>query len=95
MQHLLERASAIGVAPQGAIGERLKDFELFTALLAAVLVGGHSAIYQGARGTVVILTSSAFRPFRGEWSQDGARSRGCWVAGKISEGRASPVIGPS
>jgi hypothetical protein len=68
MQYLLERASAIGVAPQRAIGERLEDFELFTALLAAVLVGGHSAIYQGARGTVVILTPDAFPPFRGSGS---------------------------
>ena len=64
MENLLERASTIGMAPQSAIGERLKDFELFTALLAAVLVGGHNAIYQGARGTVVILTPEAFRPFR-------------------------------
>ncbi len=64
MQDLLERASTIGVATQNAIGERLEDFELFTALLAAVLVGGHSAIYQGARGTVVILTPGVFRPFR-------------------------------
>jgi hypothetical protein len=50
MQHLLEGASAIGVTPQGAIGERLEDFELFTALLAAVLVGGHGAIYQELEG---------------------------------------------
>jgi hypothetical protein len=70
MQHLLERASAIGVAAQGAVRERLEDFELFTALLAAVLVGGHSAIYQGARGTVVILTLGAFRPFRSGESTD-------------------------
>ena len=50
MQDLLERASTIGVATQHAIGERLEDFELFTALLAAVLVGGHSAVYQGLEG---------------------------------------------
>ena len=64
MQDLFERASTIGVATQSAIGERLEDFELFTALLAAVLVGGHNAVYQGARGTVVILTPDVFRPFR-------------------------------
>jgi hypothetical protein len=64
VQDLLERASTIRVATQGAIGEGLKDFELLTALLAAVLVGGHSAIYQGARGSVVILTPGAFRQFR-------------------------------
>ena len=64
MQDLLEWSSAIGVTAQGAIRERLEDFELFTALLAAVLVGGHNAIYQGARGTVVILTPGALRPFR-------------------------------
>lgn len=50
MQYLLERAPAIGVAPQGAVGERLEDFELFTALVAAVLVGGHGAIYQELEG---------------------------------------------
>jgi hypothetical protein len=38
------------VTTQGAIGEGLKDFELLTALLAAVLIGGHSAIYQGLEG---------------------------------------------
>jgi hypothetical protein len=63
MENLFEWASTIGVATQGAIGERLKDFELLTALLAAVLVGGHGAIYQGARGTVVILTPGVYRPF--------------------------------
>ena len=50
MQNLLQGTSAIGVAPQGAVGERLEDFELFTALLAAVLVGGHGAIYQELEG---------------------------------------------
>ena len=64
MEHLLDRAPTVGMAAQGAIGERLKDFELLAALLAAVLVGGHSAIYQGFRGTVVILTPGAFRQFR-------------------------------
>ena len=50
MQDLLEGAPALRVAPQGAVGERLEDFELFTALLAAVLIGGHDAIYQGLEG---------------------------------------------
>jgi len=69
MQYLFERTSAVGMTPQGAVGERLKDLELFTALLAAVLVGGHNAIYQGARGTVFILTPGFFRQFRVAWEE--------------------------
>ena len=91
MQDLFERASTIGVATKSAIRERLEDFELFTALFAAVLVGGHSAIYQRARGTVVILTPGVFRPFQrvgqvGLWSKTGGGSQGTAKQGiRLSE----------
>ena len=52
MKHLLDGATAVGVTPEGAIGERLEHFEALTALLAAVFVGGHNAIYQGFEGRV-------------------------------------------
>jgi len=47
VQDLLDSASTVGVTTEGAIGKGLKDFELVAALLAAVLIGGHNAIYQG------------------------------------------------
>jgi hypothetical protein len=63
VEDLLDRPAAVWVAAQSAIRERLKDFELLAAFLAAVLIGGHYAIYQGFRGTVTILTPDPIRQF--------------------------------
>ena len=50
MQYLFERATAVGMTAERTIRKGLKDFELFAAFLAAVLIGRHSAINQGLEG---------------------------------------------